>query len=59
MDLTKEQTIKGIEMCLQNTTGFLEDAKVLQSNSKLQRIWMAYENALEELGKGYTYLLNF
>jgi len=51
MDLTKEQAISAIDLCLQNTTGFLEDSVVLHSARKLQRIWMAYENALEELGK--------
>ena len=51
MDISKEQAVKAIDLCLQNTTGFLEDARVLFSAKKLQRIWMAYENALEELGK--------
>jgi hypothetical protein len=51
LDISKEQAVQAIELCLQNTTGFLEDARVLFSAKKLQRIWMAYENALEELGK--------
>ncbi|PJC49926.1 MAG: hypothetical protein CO032_07435 [Nitrosopumilales archaeon CG_4_9_14_0_2_um_filter_34_16] len=51
VEVTKDDAIKAIQMCLENTLGFLEDARILISKNRHDRLWMQFQFAFEELGK--------
>lgn len=49
--VSRNDALKAIQMCLDNTLGFLKDAAILRSVNRYDRLWMQYQFAFEELGK--------
>ena len=51
MLVSKNDAIKAVEICLDNTLCFIVDAEVLRNANKLDNLWIQYQFAFEELGK--------
>lgn len=51
IEIPVSQVAQGIELCKQNITDFLEDARNIMDKGKLYHAYVSFEFALEEFGK--------